>query len=56
MSITSVTGVTALLRDGSVERPLLFGSLMEKRDPWPVLVERVQRDEALGFDNVWRPA
>jgi alkanesulfonate monooxygenase SsuD/methylene tetrahydromethanopterin reductase-like flavin-dependent oxidoreductase (luciferase family) len=33
--------------------PLRFGILILQNDPWPLLVERVRRYEALGLDTVW---
>ena len=36
-----------------MDQPLRFGILVIQTDPWPAIVERVRRYEALGFDTVW---
>lgn len=36
-----------------MDRPQRYGVLVWQDVPWPTLVERVQRYEALGFDSVW---
>src|SRR3954467_5777211 len=39
--------------DNLMAQQLRFGIITLQKEPWPTMVERWQRIEALGFDHVW---